>query len=144
MKNIMQYKGYYGSIELDNENLIFYGKLEFIRALVSYEGESAKEIREAFENAVDDYLHICHTENLVPEKPFKGSFNIRIGEELHERATLVALDQNMKLNEFVKTAIDHEVERFQRKCLNQFSEESTDINYNQEHRNHCGWQSTND
>ena len=97
MKNIMQYKGYYGSIEIDNKDLIFYGKLEFIRALVSYEGESAKEIREAFENAVDDYLQICATENLAPEKPFIGSFNIRIGEELHEKATQVALDQNMKL-----------------------------------------------
>lgn len=137
MKNIMQYKGYYGSIEIDNEDLIFYGKLEFIRALVSYEGESAKEIREAFENAVDDYLQTCVAENLIPEKPFKGSFNIRIGEELHEKATLVALDQNMKLNEFVKTAIDHEVERFQRKkSSTQFSEESKEINYNHEHRNH--------
>ena len=137
MKNIMQYKGYYGSIEIDNEDLILYGKLEFIRSLVSYEGESAKEIREAFENAVDDYLQTCVTENLIPEKPFKGSFNIRIGEELHEKATLVALDQNMKLNEFVKTAIDHEVERFQhKKRSSEFSEDSKEINSNYEHRNH--------
>ena len=46
-----------------------------------------------------------------PEKPFKGSFNIRIGEELHEKATLVALDQNMKLNEFVKTALAFSLQR---------------------------------
>lgn len=133
----MQYKGYYGSIEIDNEELILYGKLEFIRSLVSYEGESAKDIREAFENAVDDYLQTCEAEGLIPEKPFKGSFNIRIGEELHEKAALVALDKNMRLNEFVKIAIDHEVERFQRKKSEfQSSEESNEITYIQEPRCH--------
>ena len=49
------------------------------------------------------------------DKPFKGYFNIRIGEKLHEKATLVALDHNMKLNEFVKTAIDHKIERLHHK-----------------------------
>lgn len=133
----MQYKGYYGSIEIDNEDLIFYGKLEFIRALVSYEGESAKEIREAFENAVDDYLQTCAAENLIPEKPFKGSFNIRIGEDLHEKATLAALDQNMKLNEFVKTAINHEVERFHhQEHSNPFFETSKEKAYPHEARKH--------
>lgn len=52
----MQYKGYYGSIEIDHESLILYGKLKFIKALVSYEGESVRGIKEAFENAVDHYL----------------------------------------------------------------------------------------
>lgn len=117
--------------------MIFYGKLEFIRALISYEGESAKEIREAFEIAVDDYLQTCVAENLIPEKPFKGSFNIRIGEELHEKATLVALNQNMKLNEFVKTAIDHEVERFQHKNSHYQFPEEKETNYNHEPGNHC-------
>lgn len=134
MKNIMQYKGYYGSIEIDNENLILFGKLEFIRSLVSYEGESAKEIREAFEGAVDDYLQTCAAENLIPEKPFKGSFNIRIGELLHEKAALAALDQNMKLNEFVKTAIEHEVDRFRKEPLTQFFEAPKEIIYNQKSR----------
>ena len=57
----------------------------------------------------------------------------------HEKATLVALDQNMKLNEFVKTAIDHEVERFRReKSPNRIYKESKADNYSYEHRNHLG------
>lgn len=111
MKNMMQYKGFYGSIEYDADDLIFFGKLEFIRSLVSYEGESASEITKAFENAVDEYLEMCKKENLTPEKPFKGSFNIRIGEELHEKATIAASEIDLKLNEFVKNAIFHEIER---------------------------------
>lgn len=114
MKNMMQYKGFYGSIEYDADDLIFFGKLEFIRSLVSYEGESASDITKAFENAVDDYLAMCEKENLTPEKPFKGSFNIRIGEELHEKATIAASEIDLKLNEFVKNAIFHEIERTQK------------------------------
>ncbi len=48
MKNMMNYKGYYGSVNFDADDLIFYGKLEFINSLISYEGETAKEIHTAF------------------------------------------------------------------------------------------------
>ena len=48
MKNMMKYKGYYGSVNFDADDLVFYGKLEFINSLISYEGETAKEIDAAF------------------------------------------------------------------------------------------------
>ena len=48
MKNMMKYKGYYGSINFDADDLLFYGKLAFINSLVSYEGETAKQIDHAF------------------------------------------------------------------------------------------------
>jgi predicted HicB family RNase H-like nuclease len=112
MKNVLKYKGYYGSIEYSEDDLTFYGKLEFIRALVSYEGESAKKIKKAFESAVDDYLALCQQENVEAEKPFKGSFNVRIGRELHERAIITALANNISLNEFIKVALNHELENY--------------------------------
>jgi len=60
MKDMMHYKGYYGSVHFDSDELFFYGKIEFVRALVSYEGTDVKELRHAFEEAVDDYLEMCH------------------------------------------------------------------------------------
>lgn len=59
MKNMMKYKGYYGSVNFDSDDLIFYGKLEFINALISFEGETAKEIDRAFKEAVTDYISVC-------------------------------------------------------------------------------------
>ena len=109
----MRYKGYYGSVNFDADDLIFYGKLEFINALVSYEGETAKEINAAFKEAVDDYLEICTAREAQPEKPFKGSLNIRIGRDLHEKAALIAKEIGCSsLNEFIKQALNHEIERF--------------------------------
>ena len=48
MKDLMQYKGYYGSVHFDEEELVFHGKIEFIRALVSYEATTARGLRKAF------------------------------------------------------------------------------------------------
>lgn len=112
MKNMMKYKGYYGSIEFDPDDLIFFGKLEFMNSLISYEGETAKEIDKYFKEAVDDYILTCHEQGKEPEKPFKGSFNVRIGPERHEKAVLMAKELGCSsLNEFFKLAVDHEFER---------------------------------
>jgi predicted HicB family RNase H-like nuclease len=109
MKDMLKYKGYYGSIHFDENNLILYGKVEFIKALINYEGESAADLKKAFEDAVDDYLLMCEQENLHPEKPFKGTFNVRIGQSLHEKASVAAANLGIKLNEFVKQALEHEL-----------------------------------
>lgn len=49
-----------------------------IRSLISYEGETAKELLDDFHGAVDDYLETCKAEGKEPEVAFKGSFNIRL------------------------------------------------------------------
>ena len=112
MKNIMKYKGYYGSIEFDEDELIFHGKLQFIPSLISYEGDSARDIKQAFEEAVDDYLQVCEERQITPDKPFKGTFNVRVGESRHEKAVLIAQKIGTSLNDFVKQALDHEFEKY--------------------------------
>jgi predicted HicB family RNase H-like nuclease len=101
MKNIMEYKDYYGSVNYDPDEPIFYGKVEFIKALISYEAEDAIGIKKAFEEAVDDYLELCAERKVEPEVPFKGSFNVRTGQELHREAVLAAKLVNKTLNKFI-------------------------------------------
>ena len=38
MNNIMEYKGYVGSVEFSEKDEVFYGKVQGIRSLISYEG----------------------------------------------------------------------------------------------------------
>ena len=54
--NTMSYKGYLGSVAFSEQDNVFFGKIEVINGLVNYEGESLKELTEAFHEAVDDYL----------------------------------------------------------------------------------------
>jgi len=110
--NLMRYNGFFGSINASVEDNCLYGKLEFIRPLVNYEGNTPAELKIAFEEAIDDYLADCKVKGIEPEKPFKGSFNVRIGEERHMRvASLVSTKKIKSINEFVIQAIDHELER---------------------------------
>jgi predicted HicB family RNase H-like nuclease len=107
MKDFIQYKGYYGSVHFDQEDLILHGKVEFVRALISYEATNAKALKKAFEEAVDDYLALCKTEKMQPELPFKGSLNIRLGSELHRSVALEASYRNLSINKFItKTLMD--------------------------------------
>ncbi|MCD8018259.1 MAG: type II toxin-antitoxin system HicB family antitoxin [Clostridiales bacterium] len=109
MNNTINYKGYVGSVEFSEPDGIFFGKVMGIRALVSYEGETAKELIEDFHGAVDDYLEMCEAEGIEPEKAFKGSFNVRISPELHRDAAVFAAAHQMSLNRFVEYAVSNEL-----------------------------------
>lgn len=106
MKDMMAYKGYVGSVHYSEEDGLLFGKVEFIRSLVSYEGEDIRSLRAAFEEAVDDYLALCAERGLTPEQPFKGSFNVRTGSRLHRRAVLYAQQQEIPLNTLVVQALE--------------------------------------
>mgnify|MGYP004476308591 FL=1 len=56
MNNTMEYKGYVGSVEFSEEDALFFGEVLGVRALISYEGENARDLVEDFHSAVDDYL----------------------------------------------------------------------------------------
>lgn len=105
----MKYNGYFGSVHYNDDDKVFYGKLEFIRALVSYEGTDVVSLRAAFEVAVDDYLEFCKETGKQPEKPFKGSFNLRLDSELHKRLVSNAMSEGKTLNTFVKDILQRTV-----------------------------------
>lgn len=109
MKDMMTYKGYFGSVHYNDEDLVFFGKLEFVRSLVSYEGTDVESLKRAFEEAVDDYLEYCEQNNRQPEKPFKGTFNVRLDPALHQRLVAHALGEGKTLNAFIKSVLERAV-----------------------------------
>ena len=106
MKNTMEYRGYIGSVEFSEEDSLFYGKVQGIRSLISYEGTSADELVDDFHLAVDDYLAMCKESDTAPEIAYKGSFNIRIGSDLHKRASIYAMNHGISLNSFIQSAVE--------------------------------------
>lgn len=110
MKDVMLYKNYHGSVHFNDEELFFYGKIEFIRALVSYEATTAKGLRKAFEEAVDDYLDLCEEKKIKPETPFKGSLNVRLGPELHRKVAVAASQKNVSVNKFIADTLEKAID----------------------------------
>lgn len=113
MSNYLKYKEYLATVEYSTEDEVFYGKLFGINDLVTFEGASVKEIKSAFEEAVDDYIETCKEVNKKPEKSFKGSFNVRVPSELHKDAAFIAVQNNVSLNDFVKGAIQYAIKHKQ-------------------------------
>lgn len=107
--DMLEYKGYYGSVSISLEDNCLFGKLEFIRPLVNFEGQTIKKLVKSFHEAVDDYLNDCEQRGVEPEKSCKGTYNVRVGHDLHLQAALAAHKNNMSLNEFTKTALKHEL-----------------------------------
>ncbi|KTC36860.1 antitoxin HicB [Pseudomonas sp. ABAC21] len=106
MNNQLKHKGYIGSIEASLEDNCLYGKVLFIKALVSYEGKTVAELDAAFQEAVDDYLAPCQALGQTPEKPCKGSFNVRVGHDLHLAAALEATRKKVTLNDLTRQALN--------------------------------------
>ncbi len=105
MTTMLEYRGYLGSIEYSDDDEVLHGRLEFIRDLVIYEGDDAKSLKAAFQEAVDDYLGLCEAEDRTPDVPLKGSFNVRPGRDLHRRAMLCAKRRGINLNTVVSDAL---------------------------------------
>lgn len=106
MKDMMEYKGYYGSVHYSDEDAVFYGKVEYIQSLLTFEGTDILSLRQAFEEAIDDYFSLCKTRDILPETPFKGTFNVRLSSALHRKAALTAYERHMTLNVIVSEALE--------------------------------------
>ena len=83
--DLIFYKNYYGSVHFDPQEELFFGKIEFIRDLVNYEATEAKSLVKAFHEVVDSYLENCNNLAKTPDKPFKGSFNVRVDPEMRKQ-----------------------------------------------------------
>jgi predicted HicB family RNase H-like nuclease len=109
MKDNIEYNGFLGSLHFDSEDETFFGKIEGIEDLVTFEGKTVNEIKIAFKEAVDDYLDLCKRNKKNPEKSFKGSFNVRVTSDLHRKIHRKALIEGVSLNQIVQRALEREI-----------------------------------
>ncbi|MFN3881499.1 MAG: type II toxin-antitoxin system HicB family antitoxin [Nitrincola lacisaponensis] len=101
----LSYKGYLGTIEPDLDSGTLFGKLAFIRDLVTYEATDIKELIREFQVSVDGYLEDCAELGKMPDTPCKGSFNVRVGHDLHMAASVAASRENISLNDLARRAL---------------------------------------
>jgi len=107
----MEYKGYIGKVEIDDEAEIFHGEIVNTRDVITFQGRSVVELTQAFRDSVDDYLAFCKERGEAPEKPFSGQFVTRVPPELHRQINLAALIAGKSLNAFVTEQLQAAVER---------------------------------
>jgi predicted HicB family RNase H-like nuclease len=102
---ILNYKNYHGSMEVSIEDRLVHGRILYIRDVITYESPDVAGITAAFQDAVDSYLQFCEEVGDKPDKPFSGSFNVRISQTLHREAVIAADKAGISLNRWVEDAI---------------------------------------
>ncbi len=105
----MKYKGYIGMVEYDDDAKIFHGDVINTRDVITFEGESVKEIEQAFHDSVDDYIAWCKEDGVIPEKPYSGKFTVRISPKLHSLIALAAKKEHISVNKLAEKALVREV-----------------------------------
>jgi predicted HicB family RNase H-like nuclease len=106
MKKILEYKGFQGSVEFSLESNVLFGKILHIEDLITFEGDDVKGLNESFTESVDDYLATCVEIGVEPNRPYSGTFNVRIGAALHRDVARQAVREDKSINDFVREAID--------------------------------------
>lgn len=109
MSSTIEYKDYIGSVEYSNEDKCFFGKIEMIDDLVTFEAVSVDELESNFKNCVDEYLETCKQLQREPQKAYKGVFNIRIDPQLHKKICKEALKAGISLNAFINKTLDNSI-----------------------------------
>ena len=87
---MMEYKGYLAHTEFDDEANIFHGQVINTRDVITFQGKSVDELRQAFKDSVKDYLAFCAERGEEPEQPFSGRFTVRLSPEQHRKVILAA------------------------------------------------------
>tara|TARA_Y100000296_G_scaffold52547_1_gene60153 strand:- start:821 stop:1270 length:450 start_codon:yes stop_codon:yes gene_type:complete len=104
--DVMTHRGYQGTVVVDLKSKVIHGRILHINDLVTYEADNVEGIEREFQEAVDDYLEFCAENDLEPNKPLSGVFQVRIGRELHMAVVKTAALEKKGLNEFVREALD--------------------------------------
>jgi len=97
----MEYKDYKAIVEFDEVAELFHGEVITTKDVITFQGASVEDLKQAFVDSVDDYLSWCEEREEEPDRAFSGKFNLRISPETHRELTYLARKQNKSLNNFI-------------------------------------------
>jgi predicted HicB family RNase H-like nuclease len=103
---MMEYKGYLGRVEFDDDANLFHGEVIGTRDVITFQGTTVAQLRSAFRESIDDYLDFCKQRGEEPEKPYSGQFLARISPDLHRQISLAALAADKSLNAWVAEMLE--------------------------------------
>ena len=86
----MTYKGYAGRVEYDDDDGVFFGRVAGLRDGVGFHADTVDGLRQAFREAVDDYLDTCARIGKPPQKTYSGQIMVRVAPEVHAKAAVAA------------------------------------------------------
>ena len=107
----MEFHGYRAAVTFDDDAGIFHGEVIDTLDVITFQGESVMELRQAFADSVDGYLTVCAERGRTPDKPFSGRIPLRVSPALHRAATAAARTEGKSLNAWLAETVERAVQR---------------------------------
>lgn len=98
---MLQYKGYTGHVEYDDDADLFHGEVLDLKDVVTFQGNSVSQIKKAFRDSIDDYLEFCENRGEEADKPFSGRLMLRLPPSLHRDVYVRANSEGKSLNQWI-------------------------------------------
>lgn len=107
--NMMMINGYRAVIQFDPEIEMFRGEFTGLNGSADFYADNVSTLRKEGEISLKVFLDECEKRGIEPRKSYSGKFQLRLPAELHEFAADAALARGQSLNQFIATAIEHEL-----------------------------------
>lgn len=111
MMSTIKYKGYTGQVELDAQEMTFFGEVIGLKDVITFRGKTPEEIVASFHRSVDDYLDFCKELNQKPEKPFAGKIPFRTTPEEHYNIYMAAKLEDKSVNAWMNDVLAEAAQR---------------------------------
>lgn len=102
----MTYKGYSARIAFDADDEIFFGSLAGVSDVIGFHADTVAGLKQAFHEAVDDYITTCEKLGRSPQKPYSGKMMFRVDPDIHARAAKAAELAGKSLNQWAEEVLD--------------------------------------
>jgi predicted HicB family RNase H-like nuclease len=109
VSDFLKYKDYQGSVEYSSDDRLFFGRVLFIDSLLMFHGSSVEEIEKSFKETVESYIEYCKKHGKPLNKPYSGTFNVRVGSEMHKQAAHKAALAGVSLNQYLINCIQKDL-----------------------------------
>ena len=102
----LTHEGYTATLDIDQEANVFHGRVIGAHSVLTFEGETLEELRQAFADTVADYRDWCHERGVEPEKAYSGMLSLRITPDLHRRVAEKAAEAGESVNQFIEDRLE--------------------------------------
>jgi predicted HicB family RNase H-like nuclease len=104
--NTMTHEAYSALVEYDEDAELFHGEVMNLRDVITFQGRSVVELKQAFADSIADYIAFCKARGEEPERPYSGQFLVRVEPVLHRAVATAAKRSGVSLNKWVAAALE--------------------------------------
>ncbi len=102
---MLSYKGYTGHLDIDTEEQTLFGRVLDLKDVITFQGKTIAEAKQAFQDSINDYLEFCEELGESPDKPFSGKFHFRTSPEIHRKITIAAQKKGKSINSWMEETL---------------------------------------